>query len=456
MFTIITTKATDADDVKYTRPALIYKKNSKVMDYPYIWACTFAEFNTAEEYLKILRRFANYLLTRANQPFDEKAILDFWLYATAGDIRSWQQLRVDNITLTKKGAKWETIEREAEIVTQFMLYVSKCGERMLFNPRSKTILSRTNAENSMLKGMVASRKQKDVAEYEDIRIPRPIVDAEDTDYDDIFPEEAMQLPNNFGYLPAFQIDMALGLFSDPVYVAISLAGLHTGLRNFEALGIPAMTAGLGFVSSPGMLRKKLRGGHVEMNLNVKGKGSKTRSVPIDIETWLGIMEFWWPEYESRKRQYKEKTGKDLPARVLWITKQLEPLYCDPENKTLHKIPLDRMQKAFYYISKKMKGCTEYTHGFSFNYYKFRHTFATLFFYDAMEKADNLDGARWLSDMSIRNELRERMGHSLLSTTIQNYVESAIFLHLQKTVDAKRWFPDAMAHLDKITADRSSG
>lgn len=117
---------------------------------------------------------------------------------------------------------------------------------------------------------------------------------------------------------------------------------------------------------------------------------------------------------------------------------------------------DSLQYAFYYISKTMKGGTEDTHGFSINYYKFRHTFATLFFYDAMEKADNWDGARWLSDMSIRNELRKRMGHSLLSTTIQNYVESAIFLHIQKNGDSKRWFPDAMAHLDKITAARSRG
>jgi hypothetical protein len=455
MFEIITTRATDTDGVKYTRPALvyIYKSLAKVLDYPYVWACKFAEFNTAVEYLKILRRFVSYLLLRPSNHFDENGILDFWLYVTAGDIKAWQQSRTDELMASGKGAKWDTIVREAQIVTQFLHFVSKSGERMLYNPRTKTILARAVAEDSMLKGMVESRKEKEVIDYEDIRIPRPVAGEEDADCNDLYPDDDTSLQNNFGYLPAFQIDLAMELFADPVYVAISFAGQHTGLRNFEVLGIPVMTAGHGFVSSPIMLRSKLRKGQEEMILNVTGKGSNTRPIPFDVETWLAIMEFWWPEFEKRKKRYKETTGKELPANVLWITKGLKPLYCDPKNKPSHKVPLERLHSAFRYISQEKKVCTKDAYGFKINYYKFRHTFATLYYYDAMKSADDWDGARWLKDISIREDLRKRMGHKLLTTTIENYVESAIFLHLQEKGNAKHWFPDTMAHLDKIQASR---
>ena len=395
------------------------------------------------------------MFSRPIKPFDEEGILVFWLYVTVDDIMAWQQSRMDERMASGKGAQWETVVREAEIVTQFLHFVSKSGERMLFNPRTRTVLTRAEAEDSMLKGMVAARKEKEVIDYEDIRIPRPIVVEEDTDDEDLYPDNDQSLPNNFGYLPAYQIDLALELFADPVYVAISLVGQHTGLRNFEALGIPVMTAGRDFVSSPNMLRKMLRKGQKEMILNVKGKGSNTREVPFDIETWLGIMEFWWPEFQRRKVLYTQTTGKDLPAKVLWINKQLKPLYCDPDNKSLHKDQLESLQKAFDYISQKKKGCTVNAYGFKINYYKFRHTFATLFVYDAMKEKDNWDGAHWVRDLSIRNDLRKRMGHKLLSTTFEHYVESAIFLHLQEKGDAKRWFPDAMSHLDKISASKFS-
>ena len=450
MFEIITTHATNHEGVKYTRPALVYKPKSKVLDHPYVWACKFAEFNTSEEYLKILRRFVVYLMTRPCNPFDEKGILDFWRFVTAGDIQVWQQSRMEEAMANGKGDKWDTIAREAKIVTQFLYSVSNAGESMIFHPRTKTILSRAEAENSVHEG----RGKKVAVDYEDIQIPRPIISVEDVDHDDLYPDDDQSLPNNFGYLPSFQIVLAMELFADPVYEAISLAGYHTGLRNFEALAIPVMTAGRTFVSSPTMLKNKLREGHTEMILKVKGKGSKPRKVPFDIATWLGIMEIWWPEFQDRKRRYKETTGKDLPAKVLWINKQLKPLYCDPDDKTSHKSSLSCLQKAYYYISKTKNGCTEITSGFRINFYKFRHTFATLFIYDAMKKSNDWDGARWLMDMSIRDELRERMGHKLLSTTFKHYVDSAIFLHLHETGNAKRWFPDPMAHLERVNRSRA--
>jgi hypothetical protein len=454
MFKIITTEAPDHDGVNYTRPTLQYK--GKVLDYPYVWACSFEEFNTSEEYLKILRRFAFYLLKRTINPFDENGIADFWLYVTAGDIKNWQQARMETLRTSKKGAKWNTVVREAEIVTQFLHFVSGRGESMNFRPNTKTILNRAEAEDSILSGMMPARKKKDVVDYKDIRIPRPIVSEEDAESDDQYLDNDQLLENNFGYLPSFQIDLAIELFPDPVYVAISLAGQHTGLRDFEVLGIPVMTAGRTFVSSPIMLRRKLRSGHMEMILSVKGKGSEPRNVPFDIETWLGIMDFWWPEFQDRKRRYKETTGTDLPASVLWITKQLEPIYCKPDNKPSHKGPLGKLQKAFYYISKKKRYCTENAYGFRINYYKFRHTFATLFVYDAMEKSNDWDGARWVNDLAIREDLRKRMGHKLLSTTFRNYVESAIFLHHQRKGESKRWFPDVMVHLEKFRTNRSLG
>ena len=450
MLKIITTEAKDHDGLKHTRPTLVYEgKVLRVLDYPYVWACSFVEFNTSEEYTKILRRFAIFMLRRPVKPFDEDTILDFWLYVTAGDIKAWQQFRVDERIISGKGAQWDTIVREAEIVTQFLYFVSKSGERMLFNPRAKAALTRAVAEDSMLRGMVAARKVTEVIDYEDIRIPLPVAGERDASDDDLYHDDYPILQNNFGYLPSFQIDLAMELFVDPLYVAISLAGMHTGLRDFEVLGIPVMTAGLKFASSPSMLRNMLRKGQDEMMLEVRGKGSKIREVPFDVRTWLSIMEFWWPEFDRRKRHYKETTGKDLPAKVLWINKQLQPIYCDPESKPSHKKSLEKLQKAFYYISRKKKGCTEKAYGFRINYYKFRHTFATLFVYEAMKKANDWNGARWVSDLSIRNDLRKRMGHKLLSTTFENYVESAIFLHCQENGEAKRWFPDAMAHLDKL-------
>jgi len=455
MFKIVKTTTVGPNSVRYVRPALVYEPLEKVLTYPYVWACNAVEYSTAEERLKVLRRFATYLMQRPTRAFDEGGILEFWQYVTAGDIQAWQQARNDERLATGKGARWDTIQREAELVVQFLKYVADSGVTLNFEPTTKIVLTNAQANDSMLKGMVDRRKEREVVDYKDIRIPRPEV-GDEYDVDD-YPDSSIELDPaiNFDYLPMEQLRVVLELFPDKVYEAITLTGLHTGMRNFEILGIPVMTADRGFVSSPEMLRKKLREGCKEMYLRVEGKGSKTRTVPFDIASWLLIMEVWWPEYQHRRRRFREVTGTDLPGRELWITKDLEQLYCDPRMKSMHKERKSKLTKAFYYISghKGNPRRTELVYGFSANYYKIRHTFATRFFYDAMSKTGNWNGDHWIRDMSIRNELRERMGHKSLLTTLEHYIETAIQWHERETPGSGRWHPNIAEYLDKRALKR---
>jgi len=428
MFDIIKTNAIDHDSVQHIRPALVYTPAMRILDYPYVWVCTFLEFSTADSYLHILRRLLMYLAERPVKPFDAEGLCKFWRYVTAGDIRAWQQFRLKTRRVKKGSASWETVTREAEIVVQFLHYVSKLGVTMLYSPTEKTVLTRTQAEDCMLKGIVDVRKAKKVLDYKDIRVAQPDYETEDYDVDE---EESQLDPStNFDHLLDHQIDLACSKFHDKVFEVITLAGLHTGLRNFEILGIPFRTAKGEFTSDPVALAKKLKAGKKTMELTIKGKGSKTRTIPVCVETWMGIMKLWWPIYKVRKKMF-QKTGKELPLQVLWITKDLTPLYCDPNSKSTHEKPLEKMRKAFQYVSHIKDGCTEKAYGFKFNYYKLRHTFATIYVYEVMKAKNNWDGAHWIAELSIKKDLMERMGHKILSTTFNHYVTCAVLLRSQE-------------------------
>ena len=454
MLEIIQTTAKDHDGIEYVRPGLFY--DEKLLDLPYVWASRYPKYSTSEEYLKILRRFINYLFERPIGAFDIEKIFSFWTYVTAGDIRTWQQARAQERQATGRGASWDTVKGEAEIVAQFFGWAKEQGVPLLYSPKTQVVLQRSQAEDDLLKGMAAKRREKKVYDYEDINIPKPIdLDAKgDIDDEDLYLFVAEELPNDSPVFSTSQLIKVVDLFFDPVYKAITYAGYHTGLRNHEALGIPTITAGLGFVCDPASLRKKLRDGKKEMILNVEGKSKDPRKIPFEIKTWLEIMAYWWPIREQRKRKYKEETGKDLPAKVLWISKDLKPLYCDPENEPAHKGPKSSLQKAFYYVGndKRNSKCTALQYGFRANYYKLRHTFATRFVYEAMTKTKDYKADNWISDIHLRNQLMKRMGHRVLSTTFENYVHEAALLHLEAQGKSATWFPerDFIDHLNNIS------
>ena len=453
MFKIVDIEARDSDNIRHLRPGIVYEPLERVLDLPYAWVCSIGEYRSAETYAGIIRRFINYLLSRPIDPFDEKIIQNFWTYVTASDIRKWQQYRRDKLLTNKKGASHETIKKEAETLVQFLLYAHESGEKMLYNPKIKNVIIKTRFQDDFLEGIRSPTKERQKIDYSDIHLPEEI----DTESNDDLQEDFDYLPNNYSYLPPHQINLALELFKDEVYQCISLAALHTGLRNFELLGIPVMTAGLGFVCNPIQLKARLDRGETTQILNVKGKGSKIREdgIPFDIETWLEIMNIWWPVYNFRKNQYEANHG-ELNPNVLWITKSLTPLYCPPNDKSKHKKPLSILGRAFNYVSsdQRNENNTSLSYGFRFNYYKFRHTFATSFCYEAMNTADNWDSEYWFKDITLRNELRKRMGHAKFGTTISNYISSAIEAHHLICGGDTRLHPPIGNHLAQVARNVS--
>lgn len=455
MVNIIKTVALDHDDEEHVRPALFI--DEKLLDYVYIWSCTHADYDTASTYISHLYRFVNYLLNRTKRPFTEDRAFDFWTMVTNDDIKAWQRARMRDNQLNRKAANYHTVKKEAHTVVRFLHWVHGQGVSMLFNPITKTILERSQAEDDLLTGINTEAKEKKIVDYIDVDIPETIVerveDDGDIDEEDLIIYIDDALSNDFGWLPIDQFTKVIDMFPDPVYKAMSCAGLHTGLRNFELMGIPTVTPGRTFVCNPRELREKLRNNETELSLKIpKGKGDSARTIPIDTETWLEIMSYWWPIREERKRRLKDKHGIDLRIDQLWISKSLVPLYCDPQNDSTHKKAKDALGKAFYWISLNENNPNRSAALYSFkaNYYKLRHTYATLYVYEIMAEKNDFDGGHWVTNMWLRNDLMKRMGHKVLKTTFEHYVECAVLLHTNKE-GRKAFYPgkDYLQHLKNV-------
>lgn len=452
MFEVIGTSAVDHEGIHHNdQPTLVYTPTGKVLDLPYLFSCSQEKYNTSWTYLHRLKNFMVYLLKRPEEPFDIDLALEFWSYVEPGDIKKWQIHRYDQRRFNKKMADWPTITLEAETVYLFMHFASGYGTRMLHVPTTCMKSVRSGAAGGMLEGIKASHVLKEVVDYAPIKIAKPKFE-NDYEIDDLeFEEDEVKLPNDFRYLPAHQIGLAIELFPDRVYEWISAAALHTGLRPFELLSMPTITPGRHFVCDPAMLRNKIRRGEEEMIFKVTdGKGGKPREIPIDLKVWLDIMERWWPELQRRIKRYKETEGKDMPfPRTLWINAELQPLYCDPDNPKSHKKPLAALSKAFQYVSSLKKDCcTMRDYGFRFYYYKLRRTFATLYFYEIMSRTDNFDGQHWWSNTTHTEDLRVRMGHKRIGTTIKHYIDNALDIHRRSQEGDGRWSLDPMRYLDE--------
>lgn len=465
MIEIITLKASDEDGEIHIRPALFI--NEKLLDYVYVWSCTLKSFDTAYTYVSHLRRFARYLLTRTKQPFTEEGLYEFWSKVTAGDIKGWQRRRFEAHQNDRKKADYDTVRNEARTLVLFMDWLIQQGVALLYEPKHRVVQPKPVDKDDMLAGINTETTEREVIDYSDIEVSDPVVERnEDDDVDEedlrIFVDDT--LPNDRGWLTEDQFAEIISAFSDPVYKAMTYAGFHTGVRNFELMGFPTFNAGRDFVCNPRELRAKLRNGEETMHLRIpKGKGGEPRTIPIETEDWLDIMSLWWPIREERKRQLMDKKGIKLRHDQLWISKSLVPLYCDPNNDTNHKTAKAALCAAFYWISgnKANPNRLAVKHGFSANYYKLRHTFATLWVYEVMRNADegrgNWDGSYWLAETSLKNDLRKRMGHKILKTTFEHYVEDAVIIHGATSGKQEVWYPGKgyLDHLKNVSAQQKN-
>ncbi len=452
MAEIVKTKALDGDGHEHVRPALFI--DERLLDYVYVWSCSLGDYDTAYTYLSQLNRFIEYLINRSSQPFIKEAALKFWEKVSNKDLKDWQRIRMRANQLNKKKASFDTVRAEARTVLRFMSWVHDQGVSLLFEPKKKVILEKAQAEDGILRGIDTERREKEVIDYDLIEVPDPIKErsqSEDIEEEDleIFVDDT--LPNDHGWLPIDQFLITVDAFSDPVYEAMSYSAFHTGVRNFELMGFPTVTAGREFVCNPRELQKKLRNGEKEMLLRIpKGKGGNARTIPIDIESWLWIMSIWWPVREERKRKLMDKTGIELGIDQLWISKSLVPLYCNPLDDSDHKTAKDALSSAFYWISsnKANLNSTSVLHGFKANFYKLRHTFATLYVYEVMRENEIFDGGYWITNLSLRNDLMNRMGHKILKTTFEHYVEEAVILHSNTEGKGGVWYP-AMNYIQHL-------
>ncbi len=409
---------------RYQHAVLIYEPKEQLLSYPAVWLSGQGGYKTGIEYAKVLQRFCNYL---AEGPFssDEEMLLSFWLYVTVDAIKAWKNYRIEKKYLERKvSPAFETIDREARIVCNFLDWVSfDKGVNTLWDGKRKTVIRARAIHNDFLRGIAGPQKREVV----DVNT-RVSVFPDNDDY----PVEGLARKRQsklHEYLPDQHMPILLNAFPDEVYKYICLTAYITGLRDFEVLAVPYWRLyedGTEFTSDPDQIRARIN--KKLMSLKVLGKGKKMREVKVDVNSWFKIMESWSPLYLERKRKFENKTGLELPLNILWLDKLGDPIYCPPQDEREHYKPLRKLQDAFYYVNKgRKKNRLSARFGHSVDYYSLRHTYATNYILRVMEARRERERDKYIEDHSLRHDLANQLGNSNIVMTFSKYVDNAIVI-----------------------------
>lgn len=439
----------------YEHKIVMYQPESYLLDYPAVYLSRFT-YKTGERYAGSLQRFSNYLAEQVYL-YDKEVLLTWWLYIDLSKIREWKTNRILERILAKSSVPSNRhIDRDALDICKFMTWIKHPDEMNIswarWDGSKKTIVTKSHSlETNMLKGMVGPRTREVFSGDTLVQIH--------TDEDAVpiegFADSIQDKP--FAYLEIDQFRFVCNAFPDVVYKFIAMTGSITGVRTHEVLAIPRQVRyndGSSFTAEPHQIRRlvaeiekynlsnkeeidrrneqhinaenkftsvpKLKG----MMLKVLGKRQKLREVQVNLDSWLMIMEAWWPIYNARKKLYEAKYG-EIPLKYLWLNKKGEPIYCNPLDPKKHKAMTGKVQSAFSYVSNRFS--LQERFGFKVRYYCIRHTYATNFVLDLMRHKPQTSEQEWLNDIRARTFLARQMGHSSIQTTYASYIHYAILL-----------------------------
>lgn len=348
-----------------------------------------SSLNTSNRYSNVISMFYRYLSTDPN--FADLALENYHTFTTNNDIRRWQISRqTKRIAEQSLSPSSETIYEDAKVLLGYFHWLNTNGYLTNVDVELKTCIANFKSERMLA---YVQAKARTTRNSKNIRI---------------LDKEARQFAFSSLITPD-EVKQYLKSFADPAYATIFNLALGTAMRPIDLCKFPHIgdRKNVHILPYSEMDKEKLT-----FQYTVYGsKGNKTRTIVIHRDDLKMLDDSYIkPLYETRRKLYKERYGKDCPLSILFLNNR--------------GIPITPAMIASRGTAAKRKAQADYT-GFRdcITFYHSRHWWPTVFIIqffgdDLLTKAVDYLWA------ACAEALKTQMGHESIETTFHHYVDKA--------------------------------
>ncbi|MEZ9744146.1 site-specific integrase [Vibrio splendidus] len=352
---------------------------------------------TSERYSSVLKRFFVFIIQN-----NDSLTPNFWREIRDSDIREWQGYRVQNRDKVKRlKPSDDTVFKDACIVFDFYSWAEKNHFPILitrssidwkYNYRDE---SRLLSSKSILSGNSPDYSNIDIGDKRKRNT------------------RSSETKKQVTIMGLEELKSLINAYVDPVYCVMFLLALATGMREQGVCSFPYIGYGENDHIRPYPEIKntipKDSNGKVPktFSFNVIEKGSKKRTLQVNIAAWKMICKLYLPLYYERKKLFKKKyPNKDLNA-FFFLNKSGKPI--------TPKMVADGTVRAKKKLNDK---------NFIWSFHNTRDWYATMFVIKHLSR-EKINASHY--DAAIEESLRKQLGHSDIKTTYMHYVRVASIL-----------------------------
>lgn len=346
-----------------------------------------ASEKTSQSYSTTIKRFIEFLIenTSANE-----LTPDLWRKATPADLRNWQGKLVsvrDDVGLSKPSDK--TIRHNAHIVHQFYTWASDNGFPVIFNGKTKEWTFNFKNESKLInkKSMISGL----LADHANIDLKGASTHRSEKKHIHIMGNE--------------DISLLMNSYKDPVYPAILMMALATGMREEGCSQFPYIGTGENSHIRPYPdILNEIKNGHEAktFSFTVIEKGNKIRTLQVNMAAWKVICGDYLSHFYERKKKLEARHPNANSSLRFFLKKNGEPV-----------TPKDISDQTFH--AKKRIG------KFPWTFHNTRDWYATNFIIKHLSKSE-VDNLHY--NAAVEEQLRKQLGHSDIKTTYMHYVRQA--------------------------------
>lgn len=364
----------------------------------YLKERAYKSIKTSERYSSAIKRFLEFIISR-----DNNITSTFWRNVRNSDIREWQGSIVKKRDSEgRQKPNDDTIFQEACIVCDFYSWAQKNNFPTLTSITSLSWKYNYRDESKLLRNInVFSGNSPDYSNI-DIGIKRGSK------------SRCSRKRKQVTIMSTEDIRRLMKAYSDPVYPAMFILALATGMREQGVCSFPYIGIGINdhIRNYPEILNKVSQTSRNQeapktFPFTVMEKGSKTRTLQVNMSAWKVICASYLPLYYERRKLFERKNLGKKPDHVFFLNKLGVPV--------TPKMIADRTYDAKKKLNDK---------NFRWSFHNTRDWYATSFIIKHLT-TDQINSSHY--DAAIEDALRRQLGHSDIRTTYMHYVRVASLL-----------------------------
>jgi len=351
---------------------------------------------TSDKYSGAIKRFFEFVISQRSEEIIDS---NFWREISYSQIKEWQAFQVyQRDKANNKKPSDKTIFENASIIHQFYVWARKkefpvAIDAVLkdwkFNYRDE---SKLLTIHSMLSGSNPDHANIDIGSSN--------------------ARARARVDNSIVIMDNDDIKALMNSYVDPVYPALLMLALGTGMREEGCVSMPYIGTGVNahIRPYPEIMNTIKSGGNAKtFGFTVTEKGRKTRTVQVNMAAWKTICSFYLPLYYERKKLFQLKYPEKNANSHFFLNKKGEPV-------------TEKNISDMTYIAKRG------IEAFPWSFHSARDWYATNFITKHLSKS-KINNMHY--DAAVEELLRSQLGHKDIKTTYMYYIKKAsIIIALQ--------------------------